>query len=337
MMAQQPKNQGLDDDIEDDDQDVVVIEDDDEEQSTDDDSAGTDDDESQDEPSDASDNQESDDETSLEDNETVEEKRERRRLERIARREHRKEKEEQNRRELRMLRKEREELANRLAVLERKTTGSEIAQIDSAIEDTVRIAEALKQDIRTATEANDGVAMAEATDRYYKVQRRHEDLQRLKQAHTQGNRQQETRSPIDPTLRRHAESWMSKNSWYDPQGGDADSRVALAIDASLGQEGWDPRTEEYWEELSERLSKYLPHRTQKRNTQQRQQRTQPKQTTTGSGRDGNKGGGRENAFKLSPERVSAMKDAGIWEDVEARNKMIAKYRAFDKEAANERK
>lgn len=325
----------LDDDFE----DTEVLEDEgnDEQDSgtDDDDSSGAEDDSGDDDAKDASDDQDGSDDEASEGDETLEEKRERRRQERIARREHRREKEEQTKRELRMLRKEREELANRLSVLERKTTGSEMAQIDAAIDETVRVADALKEAIRTATEANDGVAMAEATDRYYKVQRRHEDLTRLKQAAGQNSRQQETRSPIDPTLRQHAQSWMAKNSWYDPQAGDADSRVALAVDNALAAEGWDPRTPEYWDELTERLTKYLPHRMQRR--QQQQQRTTPRQTTTGSGRDGNKGGSGGSQFKLSPERVQAMKDAGIWEDPEARNKMIAKYRAFDKEAANEKK
>ena len=142
------------------------------------------------------------------------------------------------------------------------------------------------------------------------------------------NTQQSVQQPqqLDPSLKQHAQSWMSKNTWYDPQGRDADSRVALTIDRTLAEEGWDPRQPEFWQELSSRLKTYLPHRFAK---QPASQREKPRSITGGSGRDSGGGSGGFQ-FKLSPERVAAMKDAGIWDDPVARDKMIKKYAEFDK-------
>lgn len=296
------------------------------------------DDEDDSEPQDSDSTSENDVEESADTDENDEERaaiRERRKQERIQKKEHARQRAEQSRRELATLRRERDEMSQRLAILERKSTGAEIAQVDSAIEETYRTALGLKEQIRIATEANDGVAMAEATDRFYQVQRRGEDLLRLKQAAVQ-NTQTQQRSPLDPSIKRNAEDWMAKNTWYNPQGDDEDSRIALTVDNSMAREGWDPRHPEFWDELDSRLAKYLPHRVGRRPptsslNSASEPRQKPRTITGGSGRDSS-GGGNLTQFKLSPDRVNAMKEAGIWEDTEKRNAMIEKYRKFDKQA-----
>jgi 2-polyprenyl-6-methoxyphenol hydroxylase-like FAD-dependent oxidoreductase len=35
-------------------------------------------------------------------------------------------------------------------------------------------------------------------------------------------------------------------------------------------------------------------------------------------------------YTLSPDRVKAIKDAGMWDDVAERNKMIKTYREYDR-------
>jgi hypothetical protein len=51
----------------------------------------------------------------------------------------------------------------------------------------------------------------------------------------------------------------------------------------------------------------------------------------GAGQRGNTPADSEGGFKLSAERVKAMKEAGIWDDPERRQKMITKYRELDKQ------
>jgi hypothetical protein len=118
---------------------------------------------------------------------------------------------------------------------------------------------------------------------------------------------------------------MESNRWYDPNGRDPDSKVALTIDAALADEGWDPKTSEYWEELDNRLQKYLPHRYTDAVDEKPFQR-KPRNVVTSSGRESasSTSGGR-NTFTLNPEQVRAMKDAGMWDDPERRAKMIRRY------------
>lgn len=249
----------------------------------------------------------------------------RRREERHRKRDAARERENQAKREKEMLRKENEELAQRLAVLERRAQGSEFAQLDNAIEQTTRAVGYLKEQIKLATEAGDGATVADATEKLYQANRHAEHLANVKRNAVQQTRQTETHSPIDPMLRRNAESWMERHSWYDPSGTDPDSRVALTVDQSMAEEGWDPRQPEYWSELDSRLRRYLPHRYVRQQTTQRRT-TSP---VTSSGREGANGqsGG---TFKLSADRVNAIKEAGAWDDPVRRDAMIKRYRDYDK-------
>jgi hypothetical protein len=253
----------------------------------------------------------------------------RRREERKHKKEAQREREAQTRREREMLRKENEDLQQRLAVLERRAQGSEFAQLDQAIEQTGRAVGYLKEQIKLATEAGDGATVAEATEKLYQATRHAEHLVNVKRNAVQQTRQAETHSPIDPMLRRNAETWMDKHNWYDPSGSDPDSRVALTVDQSMAEEGWDPRQPEYWDELDSRLKRYLPHRYARPPVQRRSS-----SPVTSSGREGansQSGGG---GFKLSADRVAAIKEAGAWDDPVKRDAMIKRYREYDKSQAS---
>jgi len=128
---------------------------------------------------------------------------------------------------------------------------------------------------------------------------------------------------------------MSNNSWYDPQGKDPDSKVALAIDQAMGEEGWNPKTAEYWEELDNRLQKYLPHRYTGETDEKPIRNSRPRSAVTGSGRESASSSGGKNTFTLSPDQVRAMKDAGMWDDPDKRAKMIRRY-AIEARNSNQR-
>ena len=113
---------------------------------------------------------------------------------------------------------------------------------------------------------------------------------------------------------------------FRSNGKDPDSRVALAIDQAMGEEGWNPRTAEYWEELDNRLQKYLPHRyTEVADEKPSRAPSRPRNVVTGSSRENASSSGGRNTFTLSPEQVRAMKDAGMWDDPDRRAKMIRRY------------
>lgn len=216
-----------------------------------------------------------------------------------------------------------QELLERMAVLEKKSHGSEVARINKAIEDQhARIAFA-KQKIAEATATGNGDLLTNAQEMWFEARRNAEALENIKKKAT-APRQQRTIQAPDATVQNFANQWMSNNSWYDPKGRDADSKIALTIDAALAEEGYTPQTAEFWQELDNRLQKYLPHRyTDTAN--ERQPQRKPRNVVTSSGREAVSSSGGRNVFTLNPDQVRAMKDAGMWDDPDKRARMVARY------------
>lgn len=228
------------------------------------------------------------------------------------------------------LKRQNEQMAERLAVLEKRTAGSDMARLDKAIEDGHLKLQYAKMQIKKATEMADGAGLAEAQEQWYESRRQIEALEALKKKAVANQEVSSVPKAPDPRLKRLASDWMARNDWYDPQGKDMDSQVTVKIDEALTAEGWDPTTEDYWDELDNRLTKYLPHRYNTRNDEKSSSSPRrPRQVVTGSGRESSRSAG-GNEFRLSPERVRAIKDAGRWENMEERQKMIRKYMEYDR-------
>ena len=223
---------------------------------------------------------------------------------------------------LQLLERKNQELMERLSVVERKTHSADLARIDKAIEDQELRLQYAKMKISEAASASDGHAMAEAQEMMYEARRQMEALTNFKKAAVEPSKPQG--NVPDPRLQRLASNWMEKNDWYDPNGRDTDSKIAKQIDETLVQEGWDPTSPDYWNELDNRLHKYLPHKYND-NTDVRSSTKRPRSVVTSSGRESVNGSTNRNTFVLKPEQVRAMKDAGFWDDPEKRSKMIKRY------------
>ena len=250
--------------------------------------------------------------------------RERRRLERQKKKEHVKEERETLRRELAARDSIINEMRQRLDVVERKSTGSEAAQIDAAIKQTSDAYGYYKQQVAIAAAASDGIALADAQEKMFQAMRKHEDLNKVKQAY--GQRQAQP-AALDPRLKNNADTWLKKNTWYNPAGTDTDSRVALSIDNALASEGWDATTTQYWDELDSRLKRYMPHRYESR--RDAPSVSKPRVPVSGSGRE--QGSSASQPYKLSADRVAALKEAGMWENTVAREAAIKQFKQHDKE------
>jgi len=223
---------------------------------------------------------------------------------------------------LQLLERKNQELMERLSVVERKTHSADLARIDKAIEDQELRLQYAKMKIAEAASAADGHAMTEAQEIMYDARRQIEALGSFKKAAVEP-RQAQGNVP-DPRLQRLASNWMERNSWYDPNGRDTDSKIAKQIDETLVAEGWNPTEPDYWEELDNRLHKYLPHKYND-NTDVRSSTKRPRSVVTSSGRESVNGSTNRNTFVLKPEQVRAMKDAGFWDDPNKRAKMIKRY------------
>lgn len=246
--------------------------------------------------------------------------REARRNRRRAKKEYIKRTNEEKDQRLGLMQRQNQELQERLAVLERKTHGADMARYEKAMEDEEYRLRYAQQKMQQATDNSDGAAFTKAQELWYDSRRKLEAMNTYKEQVAKAGTQET--APANPKLVRLANGWMERNSWYDPEAGDEDTQIAKVIDNRLVSEGWDPSTQDYWDELDNRLQKRLPHRYT-RNTDEPSRRS-PRSVVTGSSRESS-GGASGNQFVLAPEQVRAMKDAGFWDDPEKRSKMIKRY------------
>jgi len=250
------------------------------------------------------------------------------------------------------LEKQVQDLAKRQDSTEKQTLEKEIANNKALI----RKAESVMAEAVTNSKGDE---LAEATRIRDQLRDRVKDLEEV---HKEASKEpeQEERQPPNPQVVVRAQNFAKNNDWFDFGRGDYDSKIAGAIDDSLWQEGFDPATDEYWNELNKRIAKALPHRAKKKaknghdrededvddddedeDEDRRPPKKKRKDHTVRAGNGGPKfrtgGPGRDlkgNEVYLSRERIEALKEAGVWDDPVQREKHLKRYREWDRENAH---
>jgi hypothetical protein len=236
---------------------------------------------------------------------------------------------------LMQLQRENQEFKQRLNQLERNTKTEGLMRIDKGIEDAETRLEYAKLKIAEATQNQDGQGMVDAQDLLIQA---NDEMRKL--AHMRNQADQELQQPQqnepDPLIKRNAQEWMRRNSWYNPSSNDSDTRVAKKMDELMAAQGWDPTDPDYWEELDSRLQKELPHRYNGGNDEDSRNVRRPRNVVGSSGREASAayGGSNRSQFVLSPDRVKAMKEAGAWDNPERKAKMIKQFIAYDRSNRN---
>ena len=289
--------------------------------------------------------------TELEEARTPEEREEiraRRRVERKNRKNNQRERFDALHRQQENLLAQNRDMAAQLARLQNNDNSAKLNQLDASIQEAADVQKQAMNAHADAVAKADGPRAAQAMELMLRARDRHTQLSAVKESAVQQTR---TPSPINPVVRRNATEFSARNTWYKGPGApDADSQVMTLLDNAVAKEGFDPTTPAYWEELEARAKRYIPHRYANGSTQdptaaggnspRANESGYNADTTTrgprspvgGAGQRGNSGSAdSEGGFKLSAERVKAMKEAGIWDDTERRQKMITKYRELDKQ------
>ena len=275
------------------------------------------------------DDDEAGDDAAAEAGETDEEReaiREARREERKLKKELKKQRELTAKNKISALERRNEELARRLAAVENTASTYQFAQIDKAIEDEATRIEYAKMKMVQAAQANDVAAQMEYLEQLTDAKDRLKQAEYYKKQQLEAAKSPKQNVPnqVAEDVQRQAKAWAKKNAWFDPQARDTDSRIAKVIDQELAADGWDPSDPEYWEELDSRLSARLPHRyTAKSGKNRRSGPTASSRVASTTAKPG--------TITLSRDRVQAIKDAGAWDDVEKRNKMIRAYAQYDRQ------
>jgi len=254
--------------------------------------------------------------------------REARREERRLKKELSKQRESSSKHKITSLERRNEELAQRLAQIENNQTSYQLAQIDKTLEDEVTRVEYAKMKMLQAAQTGDAAGQIEYLEQLTDAKQRVQQIQHYKKNQLEAAKRpkENVPNPVAREIQQNANKWVRRNSWYDPEARDTDSRIAKVIDQELVSDGWDPADPEYWSELDNRLSARLPHRyTAKGGNPAR--RGGP----TASSRVANSSvSTKPNTITLSRDRVQAIKDAGAWDDTDKRNKMIRAYASYDR-------
>ena len=263
-----------------------------------------------------------------EDEDEREKIREARREERRLKKELAKQREASAKHKISALEKRNEELARRLAAVENTAASYQFAQIDKSIEDEATRVEYAKMKMLQAAQAGDAEGQIEYLEQLTEAKQRLQQAQAYKKQQLDAAKapKQNVPNEMAAEVQRNAERWLKKNSWFDTQARDTDSRIAKVIDQELAADGWDPSDSEYWDELDNRLAARLPHRYTAKGGKEQRRSAGP----TASSRVANAASAKPGTITLSRERVQAIKDAGAWDDVAKRNKMIRAYADYDR-------
>ena len=130
-----------------------------------------------------------------------------------------------------------------------------------------------------------------------------EEMKSEKQVNITPQRRVNTNIPTDPK----AEDWASNNSWF---GNDtAMTYTAFDIHKKLvEEEGYDPKTDEYYTEVDKRIRLEFPHKFDKVEDTTTE-RTKPVQNVASAKRSASTG--RKRTVKLTPSQVAIAKRLGV--------------------------
>ena len=252
--------------------------------------------------------------------------RERRRLEKQERKERRDKAISRDKLELDFLRKRNDDLERRLTTQEQRANQSDLNNLDNEINKAMQEAEMAERVIAKAIESGNGSDVTQAL--------RYRDASMAKIQQLQFTKQQaqarNVPAPIpDNMAMQYAKEFIKDNPWYDAQGRDEDSAIVLAIDSALAKDGFDPQSEEYWDELRHRAARRLPERFSEGGPVKKAERQPRGGPAVGSGREHAPTSTRKEVY-ISPERRNALVEAGVWDDPVLRMKYVKRYAEYDR-------
>jgi DNA repair exonuclease SbcCD ATPase subunit len=129
--------------------------------------------------------------------------------------------------------------------------------------------ERAKINLREAQDSGDGAAIADATERLSRASAEAENLKRLsaqqkiKQEKEVEQKNEEYRPTLQPQQQSappdpKAEAWASKNSWFGED--QAMTFAAFGIHKELVDQGVDPASDSYYNEVDKRIKDYFPQK-----------------------------------------------------------------------------
>ena len=191
-----------------------------------------------------------------------------------------------------------------------KTDADYVKKFETSIQTGL---EAAQKELAAAIEAGDANAQVEANKRIATLAFENAKLEQVKEGRQQVEKPVQSLSqtnvnvpqkddPINPDPR--AEAWASKNSWFGTDR--AMTYTAFEIHKDLTEkEGYDPSSDEYYEEVDKRIRVDFPHKFGKNGDKQS---TAPVQTVASASRSVKPG---RKTVKLTSSQVAIAKKLGV--------------------------
>jgi len=174
--------------------------------------------------------------------------------------------------------------------------------------------DAARQALRVAIEAGNVDDQVTAQENMAKLAQDASRLGALKKLNEEQPKQRVVEQPYQaPTPRRaqsdpKAEDWASKNTWFGTDS--AMTHTAFDLHKKLvEEEGYDPQSNEYYEEVDSRIRLEFPHKFDKMDNTSTE-RAKPAQNVASARRSSSTGRARK-TVKLSPSQVAIAKRLGV--------------------------
>jgi len=134
-----------------------------------------------------------------------------------------------------------------------------------------------------------------------------ENLQKQQQG-LMAERQSQPQQPVQRQPDPRAEQWASENKWFGQD--EAMTFTALAHHKKLLREGYDPKSDEYYEEINSYMRDQFPHKfEQKQGEEVRETKERAPQVVASASRSQKTSGSRK--VKLTPSQVAIAKKLGV--------------------------
>jgi len=171
--------------------------------------------------------------------------------------------------------------------------------------------DAARQALRVAIEAGDVDGQVKAQEQMARLAQDASRLGALKDisetAPTQEVEQPAYQQPRRAVNDPKAEEWAAKNTWFGSDS--AMTHTALDLHKVLvEEEGYDPKSDEYYEEVEKRIRLEFPHKFDKMDNTSTE-RTKPVQNVASAKRSASTG--RKKTVKLTPSQVAIAKRLGV--------------------------
>ena len=171
--------------------------------------------------------------------------------------------------------------------------------------------EAARQALKVAIEAGDVDGQVKAQEQMAKLASDATRLGALKTLNERKEKPVEEQPVYQPTPRPKtdpkAEAWAMKNTWFGKD--NAMTHTAFDLHKVLvEEEGFDPQSDEYYEEVDKRIRLEFPHKFDKIDGNSTE-RVKPTQNVASAKRSSNTG--RRKTVKLTPSQVAIAKRLGV--------------------------